>query len=178
MSWAWEQDYLEKLPRFPKPKPRRDVAGRHYLTKADLNALYFATYELPRPRGWSQPFTVGRYWRAALVVFFNYGVDTGTVFKTAAFHGPILWRHVSWQPASPNGQGDVEAWDNAQFHVPTIDQLDFDVVVASTQPLQRMHSVFQIDRCGTVDPASGRRCVHRRPPCIANNRCPCRPWWV
>ena len=22
MSWAWEQDYLEKLPRFPKPKPR------------------------------------------------------------------------------------------------------------------------------------------------------------
>jgi hypothetical protein len=33
MSWAWEQDYLEKLPRFPKPKPQRDVAGRHYLTE-------------------------------------------------------------------------------------------------------------------------------------------------
>jgi site-specific recombinase XerD len=29
MSWAWEQDYVEKLPRFPKPKPQRDVAGRH-----------------------------------------------------------------------------------------------------------------------------------------------------
>ena len=105
MSWAWEQDYLEKLPRFPKPKPQRDVAGRHYLTKADLNALYFATYELPRPRGWNQDLTVGHHWRAALVVFYNYGVDTGTVFKTAAFHEPILWRHVSWQPASPNGQG-------------------------------------------------------------------------
>ena len=51
MSWAWEQDYVEKLPRFPKPKPQRDVAGRHYLTKSDLNALYFATYQLPRPRG-------------------------------------------------------------------------------------------------------------------------------
>ena len=26
---------------------------------------------------------VGRYWRAALVVFFNYGVDTGTVWLTS-----------------------------------------------------------------------------------------------
>ena len=33
MSWAWEQDILEALPRFPKPKKQRDVAGRHYLTK-------------------------------------------------------------------------------------------------------------------------------------------------
>jgi hypothetical protein len=30
-----------------------------------------------------QPFTVGHSWRAALVAFFNYGVDTGTVFKVA-----------------------------------------------------------------------------------------------
>ena len=105
MSWAWEQDYLEKLPRFPKPKPQRDVAGRHYLTKADLNALYFATYQLPRPRGWKQLLTVGHYWRTALVVFFNYGVDTGTVFKSTSFHEPILWRHVSWRPEPPNGQG-------------------------------------------------------------------------
>jgi hypothetical protein len=41
-----------------------------------------------------------RYWRAALVVFFNYGVDTGTVWKSAPFHEPILWRHVTWDPQS------------------------------------------------------------------------------
>ncbi|MCA9190990.1 MAG: phage integrase N-terminal SAM-like domain-containing protein [Planctomycetales bacterium] len=70
VSWAWEQDYIDKLPRFPKPKQQRDVAGRHYLTKPDLNALYFATYQLERPRGWKQPFTFGQHWRAALVVFF------------------------------------------------------------------------------------------------------------
>jgi hypothetical protein len=87
LSWAWEQDFVEKLPRFPKPKPQRDVAGRHYLTKSDLNSVYFATYQLPRPRGWKQSLTVGHYWRAALVVFFNYGVDTGTVFKSAAGAG-------------------------------------------------------------------------------------------
>lgn len=105
MSWAWEQDYVEKLPRFPQPMPQRDVAGRHYLTKSDLDSLYFATFQLPRPRGWKRPFTVGHYWRAALVVFFNYGVDTGTVFKCAGFHEPILWRHLSWRREAPNGQG-------------------------------------------------------------------------
>ena len=45
-------------------------------------------------------FPVGRYWWAALVVFFNYGVDTGTVWKSAPFHEPILWRHVSWERQS------------------------------------------------------------------------------
>jgi hypothetical protein len=60
------------------PRGQRDVAGRHYLTKAEINALYFATHLMKRPRGWDSPFSVGRYWRAALVVFFNYGVDTGT----------------------------------------------------------------------------------------------------
>jgi hypothetical protein len=78
------------------------VAGRHYLTKEEINVLYFATHSMPRPRGWDTPIPVGRYWRAALVVFFNYGVDTGTVCKSAPFHEPILWRHVSWAHHSPD----------------------------------------------------------------------------
>jgi integrase len=102
ISWAWEQDLIEVPPRFPKPRPQRDVAGRHYLTKAEINALYFATHSLERPRGWNCPIPVGRYWRAALVVFFNYGVDTGTVWRSTAFHEPILWRHVSWNRQSPD----------------------------------------------------------------------------
>ncbi len=43
ISWAWEQDLIDSLPRFPKPRPQRDVAGRHYLTKAEINALYFVS---------------------------------------------------------------------------------------------------------------------------------------
>ncbi len=78
------------------------MAGRHYLTRAELNALYFATHRMPRPRGWEAPFPIGRYWRAVLVVFFNYGVDTGTVWKSAPAHEPILWRHVSWAKQSPD----------------------------------------------------------------------------
>jgi hypothetical protein len=102
MSWAWEQDIIDALPRFPKLKSQRDVAGRHYLTKPEINALYFATHQMRRPRGWNYPFSIGRYWRAALVVFFNYGVDTGTVWKTLPFHEPFLWRHVSWARQSPD----------------------------------------------------------------------------
>src|SRR5437016_8201822 len=57
---------------------------------------------MERPRGWDHPIPVGRYWRGALVVFFNYGVDTGTVWKAAPFHEPILWRHMSWGRYSPD----------------------------------------------------------------------------
>ena len=102
LSWAWEQELIDTLPRFPKPREQRDVAGRHYLTKAEINALYFATHQMPRPRGWHNPIPVGRYWRSALVTFFNYGVDTGTIWKSTPFHEPILWRHVSWTHQSPD----------------------------------------------------------------------------
>jgi len=104
MSWAWEHDLVETLPRFPKPREQRDAAGRHYLTKAEINALYFATHKMKRPRGWELPIPVGRYWRCALVVFYNYGLDTGTVWRYAAFHEPILWRHVFWDRQSPDRQ--------------------------------------------------------------------------
>ena len=104
MAWAWEQDMIDTLPRFPKSRQQRDVAGRHYLAKAEINALYFGTHKMKRPRGWNFPFSVGQYWRCALVIFFNYGVDTGTVWKSTRFHEPMLWRHVSWETASPNRQ--------------------------------------------------------------------------
>src|SRR5262249_38420870 len=61
ISWAWEQELINTPPRFPKPGPQRAVAGRHYLTKSEINALYFATHKMDRPRGWHRPFPVGRY---------------------------------------------------------------------------------------------------------------------
>ena len=46
LSWSWEQELIDAPPRFPQPRPQRDVAGRHYLNKAELNALYFATHRM------------------------------------------------------------------------------------------------------------------------------------
>ena len=102
MSWAWERDIVEVLPRFPKPRIHRRATGRHYLTKAEINSVYFATHKMERPRGWTNSIPIGRYWRSALVLFLNYGVDTGTVWQSEPAHEPILWRHVTWQPDSPN----------------------------------------------------------------------------
>ena len=104
IAWAWEQDLIDSFPRFPKPKAQRLVAGRHYLTKSEINALYFATHDMKKPKGWKSEFTVGRYWRAAIVLFFNYGLDTGTVWKTTAYHQPILWRHIFWDRQCPDRQ--------------------------------------------------------------------------
>ena len=35
-------------------------------------------------------------------MFFNYAVDTGTVWRSAPAHELILWRHVSWDQRSPD----------------------------------------------------------------------------
>jgi hypothetical protein len=102
LYWAWEQELIDTLPRFPARRDQRDVAGRHYLTKAEINAVTFATHKMRRPRGWDAPYPIGRYWRAALVVFFNFGVDTGTVWRSTPAHEPILWRQVMWDRKSPD----------------------------------------------------------------------------
>jgi hypothetical protein len=106
LSWAWEHELIDTQPRFPKPRDQRDVAGPHYLTKAEINALYFATHQMKRPRGWDSLFPMGRYWRAALVVFFNYGVDTGTVWKSAPFPraDSLAARQLGSPIAGPGGQ--------------------------------------------------------------------------
>jgi hypothetical protein len=38
LNWAWEQELIDAPPRFHVPWDQRDVAGRHYLTKAVINA--------------------------------------------------------------------------------------------------------------------------------------------
>ena len=55
VAWAWDQELIDALPRFPKRRAQRDVAGRHYLTKAEINAIYFATYRMPGPKGGARP---------------------------------------------------------------------------------------------------------------------------
>jgi hypothetical protein len=84
ISWAWEQEIIETPPRFPKPRDQRDVVGRHYLTKVEINALYLATHRIRRPRGWRFPVPVGRYWRSALVLYFNSDYLDPTPFYAAS----------------------------------------------------------------------------------------------
>jgi hypothetical protein len=49
--WTWDQELIETPPRFPGTRDQRDAAGRHDLTKAEVNALDFAAHSRRRPRG-------------------------------------------------------------------------------------------------------------------------------
>ena len=84
------------------------MAGRHYLTKAEINALYFATHSMARPRGWDAPVADRPLLAGALVVLFNYGVDTGTVWESSPVRAdPLAARLVGPPLARPRGQGAV-----------------------------------------------------------------------
>lgn len=46
IAWAWEQNLIVYPPRFPRPRPQRDIAGRHDLTKVEVNVLYFTAHKM------------------------------------------------------------------------------------------------------------------------------------
>lgn len=85
------------------PAPRAARRGRPALPDQGGNQRPILRHALdaapPRLDG---PSPVGRYGRAALLVFFNYGIDTGTVWKSTPPHEPIRCRHVSWDQLSPD----------------------------------------------------------------------------
>ena len=50
-------------------------------------------------------------------MFFNYGVDTGTVWKSTPAHEPILWRHVVWDRQSPDREAKEQSpWGWLLYH--------------------------------------------------------------
>ena len=45
------------------------------------------------------------------MVFFNYGLDTGTLWKSTPAHEPIRWRHVSWSKQCPGREAkELSRW--------------------------------------------------------------------
>lgn len=103
LAWAANRDVVESQPTFPETRRQRDVAGKYCLTHEQLSALYQATYKLRVPRGWDRPEHIGLHWRVGLVMWFNYGVDTGTLMRFRKEHEPICWRHIEWSESPPMG---------------------------------------------------------------------------
>ncbi|MEZ6134908.1 MAG: hypothetical protein R3C53_08370 [Pirellulaceae bacterium] len=60
LTWACELELIPSIPKFPKPKIQRSVAGRRYLTKPELNALYFASYRLTQVGSWEHSHPIGQ----------------------------------------------------------------------------------------------------------------------
>ena len=102
------EELIDVPPWFPGPRDQRDAAGRHYLTKAEINALYFATYQMGRPRGWD-----------ARSRSEDTGVPPGSLLQLRRRHrdrlavharpraDPLAAHHLGPAVAGPRGQGAV-----------------------------------------------------------------------
>lgn len=96
---------LDAMPVFPDDRKQRSVAGHYFLTDDEVERLYWATYRLPEPKGWSDERSIGALWRCALVLFRNYGFDTQIVFPNTNRATSILtWACVYTEHALPPGR--------------------------------------------------------------------------
>jgi len=108
LTWAAKPGktrVLASVPAFPEDREQRTVAGHYFLTHEELERLYWATYKLPRPRGWADARTVGALWRCALVLWRNYGLDTQILMPyTSRAVEFLTWGTVWTQDALPPGR--------------------------------------------------------------------------
>jgi integrase len=104
LTWLAKEEFIAagSVPRFPDDREQKEAAGLFFLNEAQLNALYWSAYNMPRPHVWRAAQPIGAFWRAALSVWFTYGVDTQTVFPYDRQALPLRWRHVYWEPPAPD----------------------------------------------------------------------------
>lgn len=97
-------DQLAAMPKLPEAREQNSVAGLFFLTDAELELIYWATYRLPRPRGWAGRVPFGAYWRAGLAVLITYGCDTQLLWPLDTHGEPLKWRNVHPPGLAPDRQ--------------------------------------------------------------------------
>jgi integrase len=112
LRWAFDQELIPSLPRIPKKVEQREIAGQYFFTDSEIDAIYWATYKLPCPRGWDLTQPIGAYWRAAIVLFRTYGMDTQALFPYSHLIESVLqWKHVTIESLPPGRVANVENAD-------------------------------------------------------------------
>ena len=93
---------IDTLPRFPGPRDRATSPADNYLTKPEINALYFATHKMGRPRGWDALIrsagTRRTPWLCSSTTASIPGPSGGPRRPTSRY----FWRHVIWDRKSPD----------------------------------------------------------------------------
>lgn len=100
LRWLVDEEQLSALPRLPAKQEQRTVAGAYYLERGELSRVYWQTYNLKNPRGWPHVATIGAMWRAALVMFYAYGLDTHALFYCRGKE-TLCWEHILDAPRAP-----------------------------------------------------------------------------
>jgi len=82
------------------------VAGKRYLEYEEVDALYRACEiaKWPPPTHRTQ-CNASRLWRAAIVVYFNYGLRTQELMAYEGDHDGVRWSSVFWEDRTPDPDG-------------------------------------------------------------------------
>lgn len=108
LRFARDEGAIREVPKMPPERPAREVAGLYWMTDEEVSRLYWSTFDMAKPYRWKSQQHVGVFWRAAIVLAYNYAMDTQTLFPYMADAKPLLVRHVSLDRVSPDRQSRIE----------------------------------------------------------------------
>lgn len=95
-----------------KPLDVQKAAKKLYLTYDQVGAIYAACDAAEWPTvdhyGAPLPFSPGTYWRAFVVLQFNYGPRTQELWSYEKEYEGLTWRQVSWEAETPAQEGTAE----------------------------------------------------------------------
>ena len=120
LSWAADEELRDQSPHL-KALPSKGAAPKFYLTLEQLSAIYQACDVAEWP-------TVGRRgllgyspadgWRAALVLWFSYGLRTQELIKHESGKRSLRCRNLVWQRETPAQEGHAESPYGWLWYVP------------------------------------------------------------
>lgn len=94
-----------------RPLPVVVAAKKFYLTYDQIDALYRACDVAAWPTLLGDkplPYSPPRYWRAMLVMQFNYGPRTQELAAYEREQDTLTWGQVSWEPETPDQAGTAQ----------------------------------------------------------------------
>jgi len=105
-----------------KPLETKVAARKSYLTYDQVDAIYKACTAASWPQttqnGAPAPFSAAVYWRAFLVLQFNYGMRTQELWSYERNCVSIKWRQISWEPETPAPEGSAQNEHGWLYYLP------------------------------------------------------------
>lgn len=114
----------EAHPAPPKIKPleTKKAARKAYLTYDQVGAIYeacdVATWPTADADGYPLPYSSSTYWRAFVVMQFNYGQRTQELASYERAYDTLRWKQVWWDAETPAPEGSAENPHGWFFYVP------------------------------------------------------------
>jgi hypothetical protein len=121
LRWAAQGGRIDSAPHI-RQLPARSAAGRLYLQYDELSRIYdacvVARWPVLKRDGGPLPYHPATYWRAALVLFFNYGFRTSELVAYRSTHCPLGWDQVTEAEETPGQDGRARSRHGWLWYLP------------------------------------------------------------